>query len=97
MAESDLYWLQRVSPILGRPLIEHDDRGYQIEVTHWKIRVVQNWTTRPVQDYDFEEEQQVRSFSENTEKPKGGNPKLDNQVRTKLLKDFSSFLSKSGE
>jgi len=49
-----------------------------------------------VQDYDFEEEQQVRSFSENTEKPKGGNPKLDNQVRTKLLKDFYSFLSESG-
>jgi len=33
---------------------------------------------------------------ENTEKPKGGNPKLDNQVRTKRLKDFSSFLSESG-
>lgn len=69
----------------------------RIGVTHLKIRVVQNWTTRRVQDYDFEEEQQVRSFLENTKKPKGGNPKLDNQVRTKLLKDFSSFLSKSGE
>lgn len=48
-----------------------------------------------MQDYDFEEEQQVRSFLENTKKPKGGNPKLDNQVRTKLSKDFSSFLSES--
>ena len=48
-----------------------------------------------MQDYDFEEEQQVRGFSENTEKPKGGNPKLDNQVRTKLSKDFYSFLSES--
>ena len=48
-----------------------------------------------MQEYDFEKEQQARGFLENTKKPKGGNPKLDNQMRTRLLKDFYSFLSKS--
>ena len=54
MAESDHYWLQRVSPILGSPYIEHDNRGFANRGNTLKIR---------------------------------GNPKLDDQVRTKLLKD----------
>ena len=39
----------------------------------------------------FVENQDFMSFSENTEKPKGGNPKLDNQTSTKRLKTFTHF------
>ena len=39
----------------------------------------------------FAENQDFLSFLENTKKPKGGNPKLDDQVRTKQLKTFTHF------